>query len=62
MGLTTKQATRIGITLAPFAGVAGFFALFFFSDVPKVRNDIWVKVPIVGEYFRKEIPPSDNPF
>ncbi|PQE27838.1 cytochrome b-c1 complex subunit 10 protein [Rutstroemia sp. NJR-2017a WRK4] len=54
------RGTQCGLGLAPFAGVAGFFALFFFSDVPKVRNDIWVKVPIVGEHFRKEIPPSDN--
>jgi hypothetical protein len=28
------------MTLGAFGGVAGFFALFFFSDVPKVRNDI----------------------
>ncbi|PQE28852.1 hypothetical protein CJF30_00003881 [Rutstroemia sp. NJR-2017a BBW] len=36
------RGTQCGLGLAPFAGVAGFFALFFFSDVPKVRNDIWV--------------------
>jgi len=28
------------MTLGAFGGVAGFFALFFFSDVPKVRKDI----------------------
>jgi hypothetical protein len=26
--------------LGLFGGVAGFFALFFFSDVPRVRKDI----------------------
>lgn len=29
-----------GLTAASFGGVAGIFALFFFSDVPKVRKDI----------------------
>ncbi|KAJ8062067.1 hypothetical protein OCU04_009846 [Sclerotinia nivalis] len=31
-----------GLTLAGFGASAGFFALFFFSDIPKVRNDIMV--------------------
>jgi hypothetical protein len=30
-----------GMTLGAFGGVAGFFALFFFRDVPKVRRDIY---------------------
>jgi Ubiquinol-cytochrome-c reductase complex subunit (QCR10) len=29
-----------GVIGGSFAGVAGLFALFFFSDVPKVRKDI----------------------
>lgn len=29
-----------GGTLAAFGGVAGFFALFFFGEVPRVRKDI----------------------
>ncbi|KAG0649413.1 hypothetical protein D0Z07_4118 [Hyphodiscus hymeniophilus] len=29
-----------GITLGAFGGVAGVFALFFFSDIPRVRKDI----------------------
>jgi hypothetical protein len=29
-----------GVTLGAFGGVAGFFALFFFSDIPRVRKDI----------------------
>lgn len=28
------------MTLGAFGGVAGVFAIFFFSDVPKVRQDI----------------------
>lgn len=29
-----------GATLGAFGGVAGFFALFFFGEVPRVRQDI----------------------
>lgn len=51
-------ATKVG----SFGVVAGVFALFFFSEVPKVRNDIMQKLPLVGDYFRRDIPPEDNPF
>ncbi|KAH7412599.1 ubiquinol-cytochrome-c reductase complex subunit-domain-containing protein [Cadophora sp. MPI-SDFR-AT-0126] len=59
-GWTLKHATRLGMTLGAFGGVAGVFAVFFFAEVPKVRNDIMVKVPIIGQHFVKEIPASDN--
>jgi hypothetical protein len=29
-----------GVTLGAFGGVAGVFAIFFFSDIPRVRKDI----------------------
>ncbi|MCJ1295078.1 hypothetical protein MMC34_006639 [Xylographa carneopallida] len=51
-----------GITAGSFGAVAGIFALFFFSDVPKVRKDIMQKIPIIGDQFDKSVPPSDNPF
>lgn len=47
---------------AGFGGVAGFFALFFFAEVPKVRDDIMKKIPILDKFFTHEIPPEDNPF
>jgi len=53
---------KFGTTAGAFAGVAGFFALFFFAEVPRVRIDIMQKIPILGNYFVKEIPPEDNPF
>ncbi|KAE8450485.1 hypothetical protein EG329_006215 [Mollisiaceae sp. DMI_Dod_QoI] len=60
-GWTLKSVSRLsGMTLGAFGGVAGFFALYFFSDVPKVRKDIWQKVPIIGQHFVKEVPASDN--
>lgn len=46
---------------AGFGGVAGFFALFFFAEVPKVRDDIMMRTPL-GSFFKKEIAPEDNPF
>lgn len=37
-----------GFTLAGFGGVAGVFALFFFTDIPRVRRDVitvcWIAV------------------
>jgi Ubiquinol-cytochrome-c reductase complex subunit (QCR10) len=45
-----------------FGVSAGIFALFFFGEVPKVRNDILVKLPVIGDYFVREVPPEDNPF
>ncbi|KAI9704746.1 MAG: hypothetical protein M1836_006526 [Candelina mexicana] len=61
-GVTLGRALRFGMTAGAFGGVFGFFALFFFADVPRVRKDILQKLPVVGEYYHKEIPPSDNPF
>ncbi|MCJ1318237.1 hypothetical protein MMC15_003565 [Xylographa vitiligo] len=57
-----ERRTIIGITAGSFGAVAGIFALFFFSDVPKVRKDIMQKIPIIGDQFDKSVPPSDNPF
>jgi hypothetical protein len=45
-----------------FGVTTGIFALYFFSDVPRVREDILRKVPIIGGYFVRETPPEDNPF
>ncbi|KAI4671109.1 uncharacterized protein J4E88_009507 [Alternaria novae-zelandiae] len=61
-GLTLKQAAKYGGLAAGFGGVAGFFALFFFAEVPKVRDDIMKKIPILDKFFTVEIPPEDNPF
>ncbi|CAI6330111.1 unnamed protein product [Periconia digitata] len=61
-GITSRHLFKYGSLAAGFGGVAGFFALFFFSEVPRVREDIMRKVPILGDYFVREIPPEDNPF
>jgi hypothetical protein len=61
-GLTLNQAAKYGVLAAGFGGVAGFFALFFFAEVPKVRDDIMKKIPVLDKFFTNEIPPEDNPF
>ncbi|OAL01736.1 hypothetical protein IQ06DRAFT_292561 [Phaeosphaeriaceae sp. SRC1lsM3a] len=61
-GITARSFIKTGALLGGFGGVAGFFALFFFAEVPRVREDIMKKVPILGSYFNVEIPPEDNPF
>ena len=62
MGLSPGKAFTYGSILAGFGVSAGIFGLFFFGEVPKVRNDILSKMPVIGDYFVREIPPEDNPF
>ncbi|KAK8220760.1 ubiquinol-cytochrome-c reductase complex subunit-domain-containing protein [Phyllosticta capitalensis] len=62
MGWDAVAMKRYGVMAAGYGAMAGIFALFFFAEVPRVRDDIMIKVPIIGDYFVKEIPPEDNPF
>ena len=62
MGISPQRAVTYGTIAAGFGLSAGIFALFFFGEVPKVRNDILSKFPYIGEYYVREIPPEDNPF
>ncbi len=62
MGLSIPKALRYGYIASGYGVAAGIFALFFFGEVPKVRNDILSKLPVIGEYWVREIPPEDNPF
>lgn len=62
MGWSVTRTLRFGTIAAGFGVSAGIFALFFFGEVPKVRNDILQKMPVIGDYFVREIPPEDNPF
>ncbi|KAK5939792.1 hypothetical protein PMZ80_008174 [Knufia obscura] len=62
MGLSPRRAYTYGTIGAGFGIATATFALFFFGEVPKVRNDILSKLPFIGEYYVREIPPEDNPF
>ncbi|RMY40999.1 hypothetical protein D0865_12405 [Hortaea werneckii] len=58
-----KSSYGPDLTLAGgFGGVAGIFALFFFNGIPKVQQDILQKVPFIGDFFKHEVAPEDNPF
>ncbi|KAH7392925.1 ubiquinol-cytochrome-c reductase complex subunit-domain-containing protein [Pyrenochaeta sp. MPI-SDFR-AT-0127] len=61
-GITARTLVKAGVLAGGFGGVAGFFALFFFAEVPKVRDDIMKKIPVLGDYYVNEIAPEDNPF
>ncbi|KAF2826100.1 hypothetical protein CC86DRAFT_370208 [Ophiobolus disseminans] len=62
-GITARTLVKAGVLAGGFGGVAGFFALFFFAEVPKVREDIMKKIPVLGDYpWSKQIAPEDNPF
>lgn len=49
-----------GIAAGSFGVAAGLAALFFLEGVPRVRKDILQKLPIIGDYWIQDIPPSDN--
>jgi hypothetical protein len=61
-GLSFGKALRYGYIASGYGVAAGVFALFFFGELPRVRHDILSKVPVIGEYWVREVPPEDNPF
>ncbi|KAI1083691.1 ubiquinol-cytochrome-c reductase complex subunit-domain-containing protein [Whalleya microplaca] len=61
-GFTLKQVTGLGFKAGAFGGVALFAVIFYASGIPRVQRDILMKIPFLGDYYVKEIPPSDNPF
>jgi hypothetical protein len=61
-GVSVNMATKYASIAATFGVAAGTFAVFFFGEVPRVRNDILRRVPFLDEYFDRSIPAEDNPF
>ncbi|KAK1446791.1 hypothetical protein CCUS01_02350, partial [Colletotrichum cuscutae] len=60
-GWTIASVVKLGTRAAGFGAAAGVAALFYTSGIPRIQNDILVKIPIVGPKFLKEVPPaSDN--
>ncbi|KAK7957223.1 uncharacterized protein PG986_006445 [Apiospora aurea] len=51
-----------GMKAGAFGGVALFAVIFYASGIPRVQNDILMKVPGLRSYYVKDIPASDNPF
>ncbi|KAL2003779.1 hypothetical protein VTN02DRAFT_2273 [Thermoascus thermophilus] len=61
-GVNLKRGLRYGAISAGFGVSTVVFCLFFFGDVPRVRQDILQKIPVLGEHWNRTIPPEDNPF
>ncbi|KAL2121391.1 hypothetical protein VTJ04DRAFT_5418 [Mycothermus thermophilus] len=61
-GITTQTLIKTGIKTGLFGGVGLFTLIYFASGLPRVRQDILQKLPLIGDKFKKEIPASDNPF
>ncbi|OAT02981.1 hypothetical protein, variant 2 [Blastomyces dermatitidis ER-3] len=49
-----------GTIATAFGATAGIFAVFFFGEVPRVRKDILMNIPVIGGYWERSIPPEDN--
>jgi ubiquinol-cytochrome-c reductase complex QCR10 subunit len=47
---------------AGFGVATGIALLLFMEDIPVVRRDIFLNIPIIGKYWEKTVPPEDNPF
>lgn len=47
---------------AGFGAAAGVALLFFAEEIPPVRKDILLNVPVFGDYWKREVAPEDNPF
>ncbi|KAK8079690.1 hypothetical protein PG997_007508 [Apiospora hydei] len=54
--------TQLGMKAGAFGGVALFAVIFYASGIPRVQNDVLMKIPGLRSYYVKDIPASDNPF
>ncbi|KAK2785895.1 hypothetical protein FQN52_009184 [Onygenales sp. PD_12] len=61
-GYTLKNAIKFGTIASGFGVTAGIFAVFFFGEIPRVRKDILMNIPVIGGYWERSIPAEDNPF
>lgn len=45
---------------ATMGAATGIFAIFFLGDVPRIREDILMNIPVIGSYWDRSIAPEDN--
>ncbi|KAK9479556.1 cytochrome b-c1 complex subunit 10 [Lipomyces japonicus] len=62
LGFNAKLIARWSPVLAVWGGAAGIGALFLLEPIPRVRNDILKKIPVLGNYWERPIDPNDSPF
>ncbi|KEY68113.1 hypothetical protein S7711_05522 [Stachybotrys chartarum IBT 7711] len=59
-GLSSTNLLRLGLKSAGFAGALGAGALYFASGIPRIQQDILMKIPFLAGYYVKEVHPADN--
>ncbi|KAK2746666.1 autophagy protein 5 [Myotisia sp. PD_48] len=59
-GFTLNHAMKFGTIATGFGIATGIFAVFFFGEVPRVRKDILMNIPVIGGYWERSIAPEDN--
>jgi hypothetical protein len=56
----TNNGINSASVAAGFGVALGTGALFIFGEVPRVRNDILRKLPLLDSYYDRSIAPEDN--
>jgi hypothetical protein len=49
-----------GLKSSAFGAVALFGVIYYASGIPRVQQDILMKIPFLDKYFVKEVNPADN--
>ncbi|KAK9236026.1 cytochrome b-c1 complex subunit 10 [Lipomyces kononenkoae] len=62
LGFTPQVVTRWVPIFGVWGGALGVGALFFLEPIPRVRNVILQKIPILGSYWNRPVDPNDSPF
>ncbi|KAK3390153.1 ubiquinol-cytochrome-c reductase complex subunit-domain-containing protein [Podospora didyma] len=62
LSLTPKALFPLAVKASAFGGVALFAVIFYASGIPKIQQDILMKVPYLRNYYVNDKPASDSPF
>ncbi|KAK4134672.1 hypothetical protein BT67DRAFT_339580, partial [Trichocladium antarcticum] len=59
-GITARTLVNAGVKAGMFGGVALFAVIFYASGIPRIQEDILMKIPFLSKQYVKEIHPADN--
>ncbi|KAK7206793.1 cytochrome b-c1 complex subunit 10 [Myxozyma melibiosi] len=62
LGFPPSTLIRWTPILGFWGAAAGAGALFLLEPIPRVRNDILSKIPVLGNYWVRPVDPADSPF
>ncbi|KAK9312250.1 cytochrome b-c1 complex subunit 10 [Lipomyces starkeyi] len=62
LGFTPQVVARWVPIFGVWGGALGLGALFFLEPIPRVRNIILQKIPVLGSYWNRPVDPNDSPF